>query len=438
MSKFYKLVFLIVLTLFVSACSKEEKHQQIFDEANILKGNKELFEQYNDFNNALLEDFDIDFRVITTMSDEDINLFANKRFKGINSQSKSGKTVLLVINPLQDSTRLEVSLALEGVYTDAFVSYIERKGMVPYFRDSKIADGIYMMSELIRDRASEAAKGKEFMPSMTNKSIGGGAKTKANIGQKDTNAKAGRLVKSSKNDTPQDVYEKYLNSLREHNKNPNLEIFTKDTQEFFSKWTVTDINQDHEIELTSRCKNQKYYYSDDGYAVLMYPLKPRTCSPYFFKVEDGKWKLDVFTMAKTIRFNKEMMWHFDMKEKSKYLKNYEFVFSHYNYDKNGYPFYKTKQKLRWGFTCSPWYKPNERDKLRCMITWLDENGKAKNELGFEIYDRVMAVSQGENRIEDISFDEFMKFMKTAVPNEKIYVDVIRKDESHKTLSAVAK
>ena len=45
------------------------------------------------------------------------------------------------------------------------------------------------MSELVRDRAFEAMQGVEFSPPMQSKSIGGGAKTKANIGKIDEMAK---------------------------------------------------------------------------------------------------------------------------------------------------------------------------------------------------------------------------------------------------------
>jgi uncharacterized protein len=310
--------------------------------------------------------------------------------------------------------------------------------MVPYFRDSKVADGIYMMSELIRDRATEARAGKEFMPAMMNKSIGAGAKTKANIGKSDASSKAGGDVFVSLKDKPSDVLAKYMDALKKHNKNPNLGIYTDKTKEFFKKWTVTDINQDHEVELTSRCKNGKYYYTRDGYAVWLHPLNPRTCAPYLFKVENGAWKLDIFTMAKVIRFNKDMKWHFDMKEKSKYLKNYEFSFTHYDYDKNGYPMYKKRKPLRWGFTCSPWYRAGEKEKFRCMITWLSDKGRAKNTLGLKMYDRVMSVGKGALRQEDISLDDFMLYMKNTPAGDKIYIEVLDKDDNKRALLGVAK
>lgn len=139
----------------------------------------------------------------------------------------------MVINTMQDKVRLEVSMALEPVYTDAFISYIERKGFVPYFRNDTIADAIYMATELVMDRANDAKVGKEFMPPMESKSIGAGAKTKSHIGVSDKNAKKGSDVLASSSDKPKDILIKHLKALKEHNTNPNLDIFSDATKKFF-------------------------------------------------------------------------------------------------------------------------------------------------------------------------------------------------------------
>jgi len=327
MRRFYFLGVLVTVVLFMSACDKKEQTIQeraavqknvIIDDAYVLFDDEKLMKMYREYNENLLDEYDIDFRVVTTSNKEDIDTFANKQFSKLQeeSRSKSGKALLLVINTLQDKVRLEVSMALEPVFTDAFISYIERKGFVPYFREYKIADGVYMATELVHDRATEAAEGKEFVSPMVSQSIGGGAKTKAQIGVTDPNAKKGAQVIAHTTDTPMDVMERYLKVLKAHNKNPNLDIYTDRTKAFFRKWTVTEINQDHEIHNITPCKAhyETLYDTKNEHAVLaVRPYdKHRTCSPYFFKKEDGKWKLDIATMAQILRFNAEMQWHFDM------------------------------------------------------------------------------------------------------------------------------
>jgi len=426
----------------MTQAQQDRNDKIIIDDAYVLYDNEKLMKQYREFNDYLLKTYDIDFRVITVSNEEDIDLYANKSFSKLQkkSRSMSGKALLLVINTLQDKVRLEVSQALEPVYTDAFVSYIERKGFVPYFRDYKIADGVYMATELVKDRAVEASEGKEWMPPMESKSIGGGAKTKSYIGIADPNAKKGDNVVAMNTDDPKTVLQKYIKALKAHNKNPNLDIYTDATKAFFAKWTVTDINQDHEVENISKCLNlhETLYDMYDTHAVLaVRPYdKHRTCSPYFFKKEQGKWKLDIATMAQTLRFNQPMQWHFDMQKR---LQGegiyYAYAFDGYTFDDNGYPFPPKGKKpddARWGFTCGRWYHPKDAQKvkkepkryIRCGIVQVWRGSPAEVRLGLDIQDYIYGVGEGANYIDNATYAEFMDYMK-HVPSGEIATVVVR-------------
>jgi uncharacterized protein len=333
-------------------------------------------------------------------------------------------------------------MALEPIYTDAFVSYIERKGFVPYFRDNKIADGVYVATELSRDRAFEAREGKEFMPPMQSRSIGGGAKTDALIGQKDPDAKQGDNVLAKVGESPMNVLNNYLVAIKKHNQNPNLDIYTDSTKEFFKKWTVTQINQSNEAKFLAKCMNGKrtYYSHDNNYAVLLNdPVKRRKCSPYFFKKEQGKWKLDIATMSRILRFNADMLWHFDRGER---LKGegiyYAFAFDGLTFGKNGYPFHPKKPKtdeMRWGFQCSPWYYPEDEDKIktepdkyvRCWIRIIWRGSPAEVRLGLETHDYIHAIGEGADYKENITTADFMQYMKSIPSGQKATVVIRRRN-----------
>jgi uncharacterized protein len=216
--------------------------------------------------------------------------------------------------------------------------------------------------------------------------------------------------------------------LKKHNKNPNLELYTDKTKNFFKKWTVTDINQNHEIEFIEKCKNGKKLFIDksNNYAVLLNnPVKERTCSPYFFKKENGKWKLDIYTMAKTIRFNQPMQWHFDNKARKEFAKNYDFIFNRFSYDKNGYAFTKV-EKGRWGFTCSGMYFPTDKKKtIHCWISNLRTDGVALNNLKLEPRDVIIGIYK-DNK--PATYNDFMKYMKNIKEGEKVYIRVLRKEK----------
>ena len=441
-----KYIWMSMLILLLVGC--EEKKEQsiqehaaaqtyvIIDEANVLQDDKKLIKMYREYNENLLDKYDIDFRVVTTVSKENIDMFANKQFAKLQkeSRSKSGKALLLVINTLQDKVRLEVSMALEPVYTDAFISYIERKGFVPYFREHKMSDGVYAATELVYDRAVEASRGKEFVSPMTSRSIGAGAKTKANIGIADPNAKRGAQVAASTTDTPMDIMKRYLNVLKMHNKNPNLDIFTDGTKRFFTKWTVTDINQNHEANSISSCMPSYKILYDTGKkhaVVAAYPYeKYRTCSPYFLKKEQGKWKLDIATMAQILRFNAQMQFHFDMKKRlQKEGIYYAFAFDGYSFDGNGYPHKyivrdKKWDKYRWKYTCGGYYHPRDREKdARCWIKYALPGGAADVRLGLEGLDKIYGFGEGVRRKENATIDELIDYLN-SVPSGEVATVII--------------
>lgn len=407
----------------------------IIDDAHIFISNDKIIKQYKKFNQHLLNDFDIDFRTIITMDDGDIDLFANKEFEKLqkNSRSHSGKAILMVVNVLQDKVRLEVSMALEPVYTDAFVSYIERKGFVPYFRNNTIADAIYMATELISDRAYDAKKGKEFMPPMKSKSIGAGAKTRANIGKNSLSEKKGKNVIALSSDTPMDVLKKYLLALKSHNTNPNLDIYTDATKKFFAKHTVTKINQDNEVRFLTPCMDSKKvkYAVDNIHAVAFNDFeKERKCTPHFFKKEKGTWKLDIATMAQTLRFNSTMDWHFDMDNRLKgEAMYYAFAFDGYFFDGNGYPhkyIVKDKKwdKYRWKYNCGDYIHPNERwEDAHCWIKYALPGGPADVRLGLEGLDKIYGFGEGANRKMGVTTDELIDYLN-SIPSGKVATVIV--------------
>jgi len=440
-----KSFIILLLILFLSGCGHDnlsaEKKDILIDNGALLGKKEKLIDAYLAYNQKMLEDFDIDFRVLTTNSTEDINPFTNRFFNRLQkkSRSHSGKAILLVINSQQDKLRIEVSMALEPVYTDIFVSYLEHNGLLPYFRAGKVADAVFVAAELIRDRAYEANQGKEFMPPMESRSIGGGAKTAAKIGQEDPHAKQGEMIQVPVAADPEMVMAIYLQTLEKHNKNPDLKIFTAATQQFLRQWTVTDINQDNEYRIVSKCTDAKIIYSDDQqFAVFSSPIVQRTCAPYFFAREQGQWKLDIATMAKSIRFNTDMQWHFSLLDWQTYGQPYAFAFSSFSFDKNGYPHLQQK-KLRWGFSCSGWYRPGEDPgKLtRCWINNLQTDGAALNRLGLKVYDKIIAAGDGSGQINNISLQQFMDYMSGAEKGADITVTVERNDGEKVTLHTLA-
>lgn len=435
----YKFIFVILLVFFGCENKTQTKIDTLQDKAHIIQFDTKTKQDFINFTTNLLNEFDIDFRVVSSLSDKDINTEANEIFNSLKSMSKSGKTLLFLINAKQDKARLEVPLGLEHIYTDAFVSFVQREGIVPYFRDEKLSEGVFEMASLIYDRAYEAKAGKEFVAKADNISAGGGAKVSADIGRQEKNLHVGANIKTSSTDTPLEVVKKYLNSLKTHNKNPNLDIFTQNTKEFMKTLTSTDINQDNEVKFLTPCMNKKntLYSYDNKYAVVANDfIKEPTCTPYFLKKEDGLWKLDIATMAKVIRFNAQMKWHFDLENRLKDEgKFYAFAFDDYViYFKNGYVF-ESKQKqpkqMKWGYECGEYYLPKDAELFKkepkkytkCYIKRVWQGGRAMTRLGLQGGESILSIGEGENKKENVSFGDFMAYMKNAKKGDIITLEV---------------
>lgn len=343
--KFICLFYIISLFTAASLAVAAEAKLQAIDEARILSAEQSLF--IGQYHEKLLETYDIDYRVLTNAEDNDINSFTNKQFAAlqVGSLSKTGRGLLLVINAKQNLVRLEVSKGLESVYTDAFISYIEHKQMIPFFKANQVANGVLATSELVFARAADAVAGKSFDPGVTTGSAGGGAVNKAQIGSGAEAKSTKELAQAGTEQSPEEVVAAYLAAMKDRNSNPDLPIYSEATKEMQKKWVVTAGQMDMLSRTYEKCASgNKDHVIGPTHAVVRYYAADRSCSPFFLVKENGEWKLDLTMMQKAIRFNHLNQWHFDMSVRH----DYEFAFTDWSFDKNGYSI--VKKKPRWGMS----------------------------------------------------------------------------------------
>ncbi len=133
---------------------------------------------------------------------------------------------------------------------------------------------------------------------------------------------------------PEDVLAFYLESLENRDVRPHLSIYTKETREWLETWPVNDTQMENEARDLRNCGLSDTRSNETHAVVRFHPEKQRQCAPYFFKWEDGSWRLDLFTMTKVIQFNHKNEWHLKKQEGHPYV----FAFKDYVLDKNGFPF----------------------------------------------------------------------------------------------------
>lgn len=360
---FFVLAFALAVFFFTSpnaSTAKTRCHKDLVcDSAGVFT--EQQMKDLETYHAALRKRYDIDYRIMVADNIGDLSAFAAKTFASakIGQYSKSKKGIFLLLDPVQDQVRLEISAGLDAVYTDGFVAYLQKSQMVPFFQANRVADGILATTEMIITRAQEAEAGKEFIaPEQLpeNLSIGAGAKTDANIGsgyQPPQSTSAKTPAPLSHGMTPEQVVTAYHYALSQNMGSSDLDIYSSETRELKKKWVVTPAQMKNELNGYRKCSIDKTVFIKEGLlAVVRYKVDQRQCAPYFLVIEDGAWRLDFRTMMENIRFNVSNEWHFDLSRPLPYAD----AFLDWDFNKDGYPF--PQRKLRWGINVNTDYRKN--------------------------------------------------------------------------------
>ena len=305
------------------------------DGASLMSGPER--QRLAEFHEFLLKDFGIDYRVITTSGEDDLNSLAVERFEALNigGRSRTGRGLLLVIDDAADRVRLEVGYALEGVFTDAFVAYIEHRQMVPFFRGGRVADGILAATELIVGRAQNARDSSGFSGEAWVEGSGGAGATataRLDAGAEAVEWPARRGLDGG--ERPEITLSRYFAAMAERNGDPNLPIYSTETQAMLRGWTITPAQMDTVARTYRGCKADRAQIEEGtGLAVIRYSPRDRACAPFFFRREAGDWRLDLTMMQRAIRFGRTNAWHFDPAIDHPY----RFAFEDWRFDGQGFP-----------------------------------------------------------------------------------------------------
>jgi uncharacterized protein len=275
-------------------------------------------QRIDEYHAALRESHDIDFRILAEGTNGDINSSAHVYFEtqGVGDLSASGRGLLLVIDTTLDRVRLEVSTSLEGVYTDAFVAYVENRQMVPFFRKGRVADGILATTELVVTRAQDAEAGRAFAPPMA-------APTEPVVEPADADvAGLGPLA----------VVDAYLRAMAARDGRRDLPIYSSATVRMLENRVLTPAQMDSVARTYRSCTADDVRVRGE-LAVVRYGVEQRRCAPYFLRIEDGAWTLDLAALSELVRFNHENQWHVQPS-----LANpYAFAFEDWHFDRYGFP-----------------------------------------------------------------------------------------------------
>jgi uncharacterized protein len=297
-------------------------------------GEREALAEYHGY---LIQDHDIDYRVVTAAAVGDINLYALGRFEELAPETRSatGRMLLLAVDPAQDLVRLEVGQALEGVFTDGFIAYVEHRQLVPFFRAGRVADGILATTELIVMRAQRAAANAGFEDEAWAAVSGGaGATAPADLNAGPVARRPAAGPRPAAGTTPGATLQAYFKAMDRRDDAPDLAIYTPATRDMLRGWVVTPAQMDTLVKSYRRCHPEPVRFGPGAdLAVIRYPVGERACAPFFFRKLDGTWALDLTMMQSAIRFGRTNAWRFLPGA----AHPYHFAFEDWRFDRNGFP-----------------------------------------------------------------------------------------------------
>lgn len=322
----------VVLLVLVCACSQDSVKNHVLDPAGLLSSSQQ--QRLESFHQLLYREQDVEFLLaILDRSSADLDRTALELFEQhrLGSRTTGARGLLLVIDPFSQQVRIEVGYDLEGVFPDGYIAGLEYDQMRPFFQQHRIGAGVEALTELLVVRLQE--KGEDSAGSVgETEHLSGGAgariSTSGTVPAKGTAAPGTYLPQA----TPLGTLQVYRQVLQEQCKDPELEIYTAETQGFFSRWLVTDAQQQNELNGLERMLSFAEVKIRDDLAVIRFPVDERHASPYFLRRAAAGWQLDFAALSRLIQFNHRNQWHFRQLQHQ-----YMFAFSDWHFDRNGFP-----------------------------------------------------------------------------------------------------
>jgi len=317
---------IVCACLWASACAQREPVATVLveDRAGLLSEDEEA--SVAGWHAALLDQHDIDYRVLTVAGPTDLAALALRHFEEaeVGRHSRTGRGLLLVIDADSERVRLEVARELEGVFVDSFVAYVEREQMAPFFAAGRVGDGIVAASELIAGRAEDAiAQGALDERAALAGTAGGGAESRAGVGQGYQRPTARAEAGGAAQTAPLGTVAAYLGAMAAHEASPDLDLYTPETRAMLSGHVVTRGQMDNIVRTYRDCPAAQVS-EQGGFAVVEHPGDSGRCAPWFLtRGPDGLWRLDLLVMQRAVRFDTRNQWRVAAPEA---LGDYAFAF----------------------------------------------------------------------------------------------------------------
>lgn len=327
--------------------SADREGRLVVDGAGIVAEDSEA--RMGDLLGALLGEADVELVAasVPRLDDQTIEAAASELFERweVGDRTNGGRGLLLLVAEDEERVRMEIGYGLEGTFTDAFVGYVEREQMVPYFAEGRVGEGFEATVELVAGRAFDRLATGAYDPGRDEpetisgfRTGGAGAQTDAPVGRSGgAKPAAGEATRSrfAAQPTPGLAWARFLESNRERIKDPDLGIYDAEARRFLRDRPITNAGQDHIVDLygdetpTLRRRGDR--------AVVLFPDDPdHRLAPWFFHRTSEGWQLDGSVYPGLVRYNHRNQWRFARTDHP-----YTFAFEDFRIDRNGFATFDT-------------------------------------------------------------------------------------------------
>ncbi len=251
------------------------------------------------------EGYGIDMRYLAVDSTggQSLEDFAVAKARSLGAGATTGERgILCVYDAPEQRMRIEVGPRLEGVLTDAFISYLERENTHAYVNANDLSLGLNLTFQLIVRRLQEAELGDDYDPRpaehiLNEQLLAEGAGATESVGEHSAgdglinrDAPPELLRKYVPQPTVERAWQTFLEWEGEPYEYVDVSLLTEDTREFLRKEPMSraffdyifmgDYGQPHEVERRG------------DVAMVVFTHSP-FISPYYFRHTPDGWQMDI-------------------------------------------------------------------------------------------------------------------------------------------------
>ena len=222
-----------------------------------------------------------------------------------------GRGLLLLFVDREKEIRIEVGMALEGVFTDLFTGYIENKQLKSYYLSDQLEIGLVAVLEEIEARASLMAR-DEATPNRINSrdlkflSSGGGADVALSDYEPAAITDVARQYPAAQ--SPDEAWQTLIQSWRDKNRNPDIGVYTPVTRLIYRAY-VSQPNRRFEQDVQSWADRPYEIIQNEDYAVVFFGNKKGwENAPFLFCRTNEGWQFDMVHQRKIVRMGRAPFW----------------------------------------------------------------------------------------------------------------------------------